>query len=70
MKVRVVDTTLRDGEQRAGIALGFNEKIEIAKMLDGLGIYQIEAGIPAMGGDEKISIKKIAALGLKSKISA
>lgn len=69
MKVKIVDTTLRDGEQKAGIALGLNEKVEIAKLLDMIDIDQIEAGIPAMGGDEKRSIQKIVELGLNSTIS-
>ena len=65
----IIDTTLRDGEQSAGIALGINEKLQIAKILDRMGIYQIEAGIPAMGGSEKKSIEKMIQLGLKSRIS-
>ncbi|OPZ93108.1 MAG: 2-isopropylmalate synthase [Firmicutes bacterium ADurb.Bin419] len=69
MNVRIVDTTLRDGEQRPGIALQVSEKINIAKMLSSIGTYQIEAGIPAMGGDEKKYILKLMQLGLKSKIS-
>lgn len=69
MQVKIVDTTLRDGEQKAGIALGITEKVRIAKLLDEMGIYQIEAGIPAMGGTEKKSIQMIAEAGLKSKIS-
>ncbi len=69
MNIHIVDTTLRDGEQKAGIALGINEKVQIAKILDSMGIYQIEAGIPAMGKEEKQSIRKIAGLGLKSRIS-
>ncbi|HOQ00572.1 MAG TPA: homocitrate synthase [Acetivibrio clariflavus] len=70
MKVKIVDTTLRDGEQRPGIALRASEKIDIAKMLSNLGIYQIEAGIPAMGGEEKKYMAKLMELGLKSRISA
>ena len=70
MKINIVDTTLRDGEQRPGIALRASEKIDIAKMLSKLGIYQIEAGIPAMGGEEKKYITKLMGLGLKSRISA
>lgn len=67
--IKIVDTTLRDGEQKAGVALGLKEKINIAKILDSMGIYQIEAGIPIMGGEEKESIKTLASLGLASKIS-
>lgn len=66
---KVVDTTLRDGEQMAGIELGMKDKLEIAKLIDMANIYQIEAGIPAMGGDEKKAIEKMMDLGLKSKIS-
>lgn len=67
---KIVDTTLRDGEQMAGVELGFNDKIEFAKIIDSKNVYQIEAGTPAMGGDEKKSIEKLMSLGLKSKISA
>ena len=70
MDVCIVDTTLRDGEQKAGIALKRSDKINIAGILDYLGIYQIEAGIPAMGGDEKKSVAKIAEMGLKCKVSS
>lgn len=70
MGIKIIDTTLRDGEQKAGIALSVEEKVEIAKIISEMGVYQIEAGIPAMGGDEKSSVTKIAALGLKSKIAA
>jgi homocitrate synthase NifV len=62
------DTTLRDGEQTAGVVFANEEKINIAKMLARLGVHQIEAGIPAMGGDEKETIKQIASLGLQSSI--
>lgn len=69
MDIKIVDTTLRDGEQKAGVALSIKDKIEISKILDKVGTYQIEAGIPSMGGEEKKSIEKIRELGLKSKIS-
>jgi homocitrate synthase NifV len=70
MDANIVDTTLRDGEQRAGIALKLAEKVHIARLLDSIGIYQIEAGIPAMGGEEKKSVQRIAGLGLKCRISS
>jgi homocitrate synthase NifV len=47
-----------------------HEKIRIAKLLDEVGVHQIEVGIPAMGGDEKAVIKQIAGLGLKTSILA
>jgi homocitrate synthase NifV len=64
----VCDTTLRDGEQAAGIVFANLEKVRIAKLLDEIGVQQIEAGIPAMGGDEKAAIKRIAHLGLDASI--
>ncbi len=68
--IMLVDTTLRDGEQTAGVVFSNNEKIRIAKMLDGVGIHQIEAGIPVMGGDEKEVISKLTKLGLDASIMA
>jgi len=68
--IKIDDTTLRDGEQTAGVVFANEEKIHIAKMLDDIGIHQIEAGIPAMGGDEKEAIKKIASMGLNCSILA
>ena len=66
----IVDTTLRDGEQTAGVVFSNQEKIRIAKMLDEIGVHQIEVGVPVMGGSEKAVIKKIAALGLNCSIMA
>lgn len=66
--VAICDTTLRDGEQTAGIVFANIEKYRIAQMLDDAGIPQIEAGIPAMGGDEKTAIRHIAHMGLDASI--
>jgi len=67
-KIKIDDTTLRDGEQTAGVVFANEEKIHIAKMLDKVGVHQIEAGIPAMGGDEKNAIKAITSLNLNCSI--
>ncbi|OXT07228.1 homocitrate synthase [Thermoanaerobacterium thermosaccharolyticum] len=69
-KLYLVDTTLRDGEQTAGVVFANSEKIRIAKMLDEIGVNQLEVGIPTMGGDEKETIAKIAKLGLNASIMA
>jgi homocitrate synthase NifV len=69
-KIFIVDTTLRDGEQTAGVVFANREKIAIARMLCKLGVDQIEAGIPVMGGDEKETLKAIAGLGLNCSIMA
>lgn len=69
-KIFLVDTTLRDGEQTAGVVFANREKIRIARMLDEIGVDEIEAGIPIMGGDEKETIKAIANLNLNARIMA
>lgn len=64
-----IDVTLRDGEQAPGVAFSTREKVLIARLLDRAGVYQIEAGIPAMGEVEQEAIRRIAALGLRSRVS-
>lgn len=69
-KVFIDDTTLRDGEQTAGVVFANAEKVQIAKLLAEIGVHQIEAGVPAMGGDEKEAIKAIVDLDLPASIMA
>ena len=69
-KIKIDDTTLRDGEQTAGVVFANQEKVRIARLLDEVGVHQIEVGIPAMLGDEKKTIKHIAGLGLNASILA
>lgn len=59
-KIDVFDTTLRDGEQSAGVNLNFEEKLEIAQQLERLGVDIIEAGFPAASPGDFKSVKAIA----------
>ena len=69
-KVTIHDITLRDGEQQAGVVFNKKDKIEIAIMLDELGVHRIEAGMPAVSADDKEAVKTIAHTGLNAKIFA
>ncbi len=62
------DTTLRDGEQAAGVAFQIPEKISIAALLDAIGVPEIEVGIPAMGTVETEAIRAIVSLGLRAQL--
>jgi homocitrate synthase NifV len=70
LKVNIVDTTLRDGEQSAGLIFSAAEKVMIAKALDKAGIFAIEAGIPAMGKEEQAALEAILSLKLKAQVIA
>ena len=59
-KVIIFDTTLRDGEQAAGASLNAQEKLEIARQLDKLGVDVIEAGFPASSPGDFEAIRLIA----------
>ena len=66
--VEICDVTLRDGEQTPGVSFSCDEKSEIARMLDAVGVEVIEAGFPSVSENEKQCVKTIAGLGLDSRI--
>jgi len=66
--IQINDTTLRDGEQAAGVAFTLDEKIAIATLLDAMGVQELEVGIPAMGETERQSIAILQRLGLKADL--
>jgi homocitrate synthase NifV len=67
--IYIHETTLRDGEQAAGVAFGIDEKVAIAKFLDDIGVHELEVGIPAMGQEEAEAIAQIVRLGLRANLT-
>ena len=59
-QIYIFDTTLRDGEQSPGVSLNMQEKLEIAKQLDSLGVDAIEAGFPIASRGDFEGVKAIA----------
>jgi isopropylmalate/homocitrate/citramalate synthase len=66
--VRFYDTTLRDGEQTVGVVLSPQQKLEIARQLDTLGVSRIEAGFPKVSPEDVEAIQLMQAAGLKAEL--
>src|SRR4026209_1042227 len=58
-QVRIFDTTLRDGEQCPGASMTFEEKLEVAELLDEMGVDIIEAGFPVASDGDFESVREI-----------
>jgi isopropylmalate/homocitrate/citramalate synthase len=67
-RVGVYDTTLRDGEQTVGVVLDPEQKLEIARLLDELGVDRIEAGFPRVSQDDWDAVKLISEAGLRAQV--
>jgi isopropylmalate/homocitrate/citramalate synthase len=67
-KIRLHDNTLRDGEQQAGLVFLKDEKIQAAKLLDELGVPEIELGMPVVSKDDFEAMNELSKVGLKAKL--
>src|SRR5207244_887950 len=67
-RVGLYDTTLRDGEQTVGVVLDPEQKLEIARLLDGLGVDRIEAGFPRVSDDDRRAVELISQAGLRAEV--
>src|SRR3989338_6499179 len=68
--IKLLDTTLREGEQTPGVFFSVEEKIEIAKKLDEIGVDIIETGHPAVSKKIYEAVKAIGNLSLKAETLA
>ena len=68
--VEILDSTLREGEQTPYVSFTLKEKLEIARLLDQVGVEMIEAGDPCVSPGIADAVEKIAGLGLKAEIVA
>ena len=59
-RIRIFDTTLRDGEQTPGVNLNISDKLRIAHVLAGLGVDVIEAGFPASSQDDFVAVRRVS----------
>lgn len=69
-EIKIHDITLRDGENQAGIAYTFEDKVKIAKALEEAGVHRIEAGRPAGSKVDEAAIKEIVQMDLKAEVFA
>lgn len=65
-KIKIYDTTLRDGSQGEGINYSLNDKIRIAEKLDDLGVHYIEGGWPGSNPKDAQFFKKMAGVNFKN----
>ncbi len=65
-KIKLYDTTLRDGMQAEGVSFSLEDKLSIARCLDELGLHYIEGGYAASNPKEMQFFAEVAKLGLKN----
>jgi isopropylmalate/homocitrate/citramalate synthase len=69
-RIHIFDTTLRDGEQSPGASLHVEEKVEIARQLERLGVDVIEAGFPISSPGDFEAVRRVARLSRTRRFAA
>src|SRR5437763_1553987 len=69
-RIRIFDTTLRDGEQSPGCSMNLEEKIRLARQLQALGVDVIEAGFPIASDGDFEAVRAVAAECREATIAA
>lgn len=67
--VLIFDTTLRDGEQSPGCSMNLEEKLQMAEMLDVMGVDIIEAGFPAASPGDFESVEKVSRQAKNARVA-
>src|ERR1700685_983455 len=65
-RVIIFDTTMRDGEQAPGASMSLDEKLELAKILEEMGVDVIEAGSPIASNGDFESVRKVSEIVTES----
>src|ERR1700753_782091 len=68
-RVIIFDTTMRDGEQSPGASMSHDEKLELAKILEDLGVDIIEAGFPIASNGDFDAVREVAKIINKSTVA-
>src|SRR5215210_844348 len=69
-RIKIFDTTLRDGEQSPGCSMNLPEKIRLARALESLGVDVIEAGFPIASDGDFAAVKAVAAECREATVAA
>ena len=67
MKIELLDSTLREGEQAPGVSFNVSQKLELAKMIDNFGVEYIELGHPAVSPDVRKAVEELSKLDLNAQ---
>jgi 2-isopropylmalate synthase len=67
MKIELLDSTLREGEQAPGVSFNVSQKLELAKMIDDFGVEFIELGHPAVSPDVRAAVEALSKLDLNAQ---